>query len=120
MMEQETIEGGDAMGVQETVGEASGGYTSAGGLDDNIVLVGRKDTMRYISAVMTQFNNGASEVIVKARGRAINRAVDVAERVRNQFMADTHTSNINIMTEEVDGERGPVKVSAIEITLSKK
>ena len=84
-----------------------------------MVFVGRKDTMSYIFAVMTQFNNGASEVIIKARGKAISRAVDVAERVTNQFVTDASTSDIRISTEEIQGEEGPVKVSAIEITVSK-
>lgn len=88
-------------------------------LNDNVVFVGKKDTMSYIFAVMTQFNNGASEVIIKARGRAISRAVDVAERVRNQFVTDSTTSDIRISTEEINGDEGPIKVSAIEITMAK-
>lgn len=88
-------------------------------LNDNIVFVGKKDTMSYIFAVMTQFNNGASEVIVKARGKAISRAVDVVERVRNQFIKDVKPTDIRISTEEITGEEGTVKVSAIEITLAK-
>jgi DNA-binding protein len=88
-------------------------------LNDNVVFVGKKDTMSYIFAVMTQFNNGAKEVILKARGKAISRAVDVAERIRNQFITDARPSDIRISTEEIQGEEGTVKVSAIEITLSK-
>ena len=87
--------------------------------NDNVVFVGKKDTMSYIFAVMTQFNNGAREVIIKARGKAISRAVDVAERVRNQFVTDAKTSDIRLSTEEIQGEEGLVKVSAIEITMSK-
>ena len=83
------------------------------------MFVGKKDTMSYIFAVMTQFNNGAREVIIKARGKAISRAVDVAERVRNQFVTDAKTSDIRLSTEEIQGEEGLVKVSAIEITMSK-
>ena len=105
---------------EEALMEGDASPEKLGGLDDNVVFVGRKDTMRYISAVMTQFNNGANEVIVKARGRAISRAVDVVERLRNQFMTGAEPTNIIIKTEEVDGERGPVKVSAIEITVTKK
>lgn len=121
-MDDETPGGGETRRGGETPGsgETTGGGETPRGLPDNIVLIGRKDSMRYISAVMMQFNNGASEVVVKARGRAISRAVDVAERVRNQFLPEAQPTDIRITTEEVEGERGTVKVSAIEITLTKK
>jgi hypothetical protein len=45
--------------------------------DDNTVFVGKKGTMGYVLAVVTQFNNGADNVVVKARGKLISRAVDV-------------------------------------------
>lgn len=88
--------------------------------DDNVVFIGKKGIMAYVLAVVTQFNNGEKDVIVKARGRAISRAVDVTEIVRQRFVTDTDTSDIKIATEELQGHEGPVKVSAIEITLSKQ
>ena len=88
--------------------------------EDNIVFVGKKGTMAYVLAVVTQMNQGAKIIQIKARGRAISRAVDVAEIVRNKFVADSKIDNINISTEEIKTEEGtPLKVSAIEITLSK-
>ncbi|MGB9635965.1 MAG: DNA-binding protein Alba, partial [Thermoplasmata archaeon] len=69
----------------------------------------------------TQANSGANEVIIKARGNAISRAVDVAEIVRNRFLKDMVVKDIKIGTEQVQRENGaPMNVSAIEITLSKK
>ncbi len=56
--------------------------------DDNIIYVGNKPVMNYVLAVVTQFNNGANEVLIKARGRAISRAVDVAEIARNRFLTE--------------------------------
>jgi hypothetical protein len=56
--------------------------------DSNIVFVGRKPTMSYVMAVVTQFSAGASQVDLKARGKSISRAVDVAEVVRNRFFRD--------------------------------
>lgn len=88
-------------------------------VDDNIVYIGKKGIMSYVLAVVTQFNNGVHEVIIKARGRAISRAVDVAEVVRQRFMTDTKLGDIKIATEEIEGDEGLIKVSAIEITLSK-
>lgn len=88
--------------------------------EDNIVFVGKKGTMAYVLAVVTQMNQGAKTIQIKARGRAISRAVDVAEIVKNKFATDSKIGSINISTEEIKTEEGtPLKVSAIEITLLK-
>ena len=50
--------------------------------NDNTVLIGRKPVMNYVVACMTFFNSGAKKVVVKARGRAISRAVDTVELLR--------------------------------------
>ena len=87
---------------------------------ENTVFVGKKGTMAYVLAVVTQINNGATEVFIKARGKAISRAVDVAEIVKNKFVTGIKISKINISTEEIAKEEGnPLKVSAIEIILKK-
>jgi len=87
--------------------------------DDNVVFVGKKPTMSYVLAVITQFSEGAKEVYLKARGKSISRAVDVAEVVRNRFVNDLkHT--IEIGTEKIQGERdGQLNVSTVSIKLSK-
>jgi len=87
---------------------------------DNVVFVGRKSTMAYVLAVVTQMNQGAEEVIIKARGKAISKAVDVLEIVRNKFVTDIKIDEIKTATEEVTTEDGKqLKVSAIEIKLKK-
>lgn len=101
--------------------EAPAATPAKGGRDDNVVFVGKKGAMGYVLAVVTQFNNGAKEVSVKARGKLISRAVDVAEIVKNRFMPDAKVKDIIIATEELTSEDGSKsKVSAIEITLSKE
>lgn len=87
---------------------------------ENAVFVGNKPVMNYVLAVLTQFNSGVREVAVKARGRAISRAVDVAEIVRKRFLPDVDVKDIKISTEKVESEQGEANVSAIEITLAKK
>ena len=87
---------------------------------ENAVFVGNKPVMNYVLAVLTQFNSGVDEVSVKARGRAISRAVDVAEIVRKRFLPDVEVKDIQISTEKVESEQGEANVSAIEITLAKK
>ena len=87
--------------------------------DDNTVYIGKKGVMNYVLAVVTQFNNGTNEVSIKARGRAISRAVDTAEIVRQRFIEDVEVQDIQISTEEIQNDDGPANVSAIEITLVK-
>ena len=88
--------------------------------EENIVYIGNKPVMNYVLAVVTQMNSGVTEVILKARGRAISRAVDVAEIVRNRFISDVDVKSIDISTDEIVGNEGTSSnVSAIEIRLSK-
>ena len=61
-----------------------------------------------------------SKVKVKARGKLISKAVDVAEITRGRFLPDIKPLDIIIMTEEVQNEDGTKsKVSSIEIALGK-
>jgi len=88
--------------------------------DSNIVFVGKKPAMSYVLACVTQFNEGKKEVVLKARGRAISHAVDIAEIVRRKFVSDSNIKGIAIGTEQMDSESGEkLNVSTIEITLSK-
>ncbi len=87
--------------------------------DDNVVYIGNKPVMNYVLAVVTQFNNGASEVAVKARGKAISRAVDAVEVSRNRFLPDSKIKDIKIGTERIATDRGDSNVSIIEIVLTK-
>ncbi len=87
--------------------------------EDDVVFVGSKPVMNYVLAVVTQCNSGAGEVKIMARGRAISRAVDVAEVSRSRFLGDVQVKDIQISTETLNTDRGETNVSAIEITLSK-
>ena len=92
-----------------------------GTADENTIFVGNKPPMSYVLAVVTQFNGGSDEVVVKARGRAISRAVDTAEITRNRFMTNTKVKDIKIGTEAITNEEGRTSnVSSIEITLTTK
>ena len=86
--------------------------------DESVVFVGSKPLMSYITACVTQLNRNPEELVIKARGRAISRAVDVAEVLRNRFMPDLVVRHIDISTEQVKTAEGNVaNVSAMEITL---
>ena len=87
---------------------------------DNVVYVGNKAPMNYVLAVITLFNEGNKNVILKARGRAISTAVDVCELTRNRFLSELKVEKIEIGTEELPRrEGGTINTSTIEITLSK-
>ncbi len=87
--------------------------------EDNVVYIGNKPVMNYVLAVVTQFSNGAKEVTIKARGRAISRAVDVAEVTKNRFMVESRVKDIRISTEKVASDRGDLNVSTMEIVMTK-
>ncbi len=90
-------------------------------MEENTVFVGTKPVMNYVLAIATQFNDGSPKVVLKARGRAISRAVDVAEITRNRFVTDIKVEDIKISTEALEGREGGGKtnVSSIEIMLTK-
>lgn len=59
-------------------------------------------------------------MLIKARGRAISRAVDVAEIVRRRFVSDAKVTSIQIGTEEKELEdKTKLNVSTITISLEK-
>lgn len=88
--------------------------------EESTVYIGKKATMNYVLAVVSQVNAGCDQVCIKARGRAISRAVDVAEIVRNRFVQALKYKDVKIQTESLPGhDGGSANVSSIEIYLSK-
>ena len=92
--------------------------------DDNVIFIGSKPFMNYVTAVAMQFTTkGAKEVIVKARGKFISRAVDVAEVATKRFLKEYGivVKDIKINSEEFENKEGKkVNVSTIDIALFKK
>ena len=90
-------------------------------MEENIIYIGSKPVMNYVLAVVTQINNGTDSIYLKARGKAISRAVDVAEIVKNRFIPDCKVDSIEIATEEIENNEGiKTNVSTIEIQLNKE
>jgi DNA-binding protein len=85
---------------------------------DNIIYIGRKPAMSYVMATLATFNNSET-VHLKARGRAITTAVDVAEITRNRYMNKMEHPEITIGTEQVEDDRGKRNVSTMTIILNK-
>jgi archaea-specific DNA-binding protein len=91
--------------------------------DDNSIFIGPKPFMNYVTGVVMQFTTkGAQNVIVKARGKFISRAVDVAEVAAKRFLDEQVViQDIKVDSEEFTNKEGKnVRVSSIEITLGKR
>jgi DNA-binding protein len=90
-------------------------------LENSAVLIGKKPIMNYVLACITFFHGGAKEVSIKARGRSISRAIDVAEVVRHRFLPDVKIKSIGIGTDQLlsqeEDNNSTTNVSTIEITL---
>lgn len=89
---------------------------------DPVVYIGAKPTMTYVFEAVGQLNSGIKEVMVRARGNAIARAVDVAEVVRRHHLLDAsvEVKNVKIGTERLTNKDGrETNVSSIEITLAR-
>ncbi len=89
----------------------------------SIIYIGKKPLMRYVMAAMSMIiNEKKDEIKLSARGRAISRAVDVAEILRTRYLPGlVNITDIKIGTDEIKREdSGKVdRVSTIEITLVK-
>ena len=84
----------------------------------NEVFVGRRPTINYVMATMMILNKG-KEVTVKARGRAISHAVEVCEVLKNRFLKGTEYKEIEISTDQLEGEDGrSSNISTIKIVLA--
>ncbi len=92
-------------------------------MSDNSIFVGPKPFMNYVTGVVMQFTTKqAPSVIIKARGKFISRAVDIAQVATERFLIDQiQVNGIQIGSEEFTNEQGKnIRVSTIEITLVKK
>ncbi len=88
---------------------------------ENLVRIGKKPIMNYVTACVTLFNSGNDEVMVRARGQAIEKAIDTVQMLRHGFLKNVLLKSINLGSEDVtrfDGTRG--NISTIEITLARE
>ena len=91
---------------------------------DNIIFVGIKPFMNYVTGVVMQFQTKhQNEVIISARGKFISKAVDVAEVARRTFLKDENIQikDIKISSENFENKEGKrIYVSTIAIELVKE
>ena len=76
--------------------------------------------MNYVTGIVMQFTTkNAKEVTIKARGKFISRAVDIAEVTTKRFLKDqVKVEDIAIDSEDFNNKEGrEIRVSTIEITV---
>ena len=85
------------------------------------IYIGTKPTMTYVFLVVAQLNSGAGPVVVKARGNAIGKAVDVVEVVRRRFLEGlVAIGPITVDTERLVNREGrEANVSSIAIPITR-
>jgi len=86
----------------------------------DLVVVGRKPVMRYALAVLTSFNRGSTEVVVRGRGRAVAKCVDVVNTLRRSFYRDLKVEDVRLGTDQLQLGDRTVYVSFIEIRISRR
>lgn len=88
--------------------------------EEGIVYVGKKPAINYVMATTLQINRGVKKIVLKARGRSISRAVDVAEITRlKYFPGKIKITDLRTGTEEIVDENGSRRdISIIEIELT--
>ena len=85
----------------------------------NMVRIGKKPTMNYVVACVTLFNTGVPEVLVRARGQSITKAIDTVEMLRRAFFKNVQVRSVDIGTEDVTRDDGSMaSLSTIEIILT--
>lgn len=86
--------------------------------EPNIVRIGKKPLMNYVVACMTLLNSGVPEVMVRARGQSITKAVETVDLLRRAFLKNIRVQSVDIGTEQVQRQDGSIaSLSMIEIML---
>ena len=113
--EIETIEQNNSIEQNEKNNE-----TTDESFDGTLIYIGKKPSMNYVSVIKSQMMEGINELTIKAMGKNISKAVDVAEIVTNRFITDANDDQIKISTEEVTRDNGTkTNVSTIEIVIKR-
>jgi len=88
-------------------------------MEDNVVFVGKKNVMNYVMAGVTEINKGEKEIHIKARGRSISTAVDVAQLLVTKFAKGSKVKGVEIGRDEVQSDDGnKINVSTIDISIN--
>jgi len=86
----------------------------------SVIYIGHKPLINYVLAVGKRLGDNGSCVLIKARGRSISKAVDVALMTVDRSKDEVKVNEIDISTEVLPGGDGnPLNVSSIKISLGR-
>jgi DNA-binding protein Alba len=93
---------------------------SSASSERNVIFVGLKPLMTYVTATLTQLAIQPT-VTIKARGRRITQAVDVSQMIVKRMNAMGYTiTDVRIASDSLTSQDGKLRnVSTIEIDVSK-
>jgi len=73
---------------------------------ESTVHIRTEPTMNHVLVVVMLLNNGSEDVIIKACGRSMSRAVDLAGMMRRRLVQRASMPNIKMDTKVLRGENG--------------
>jgi DNA-binding protein len=86
---------------------------------EGMIIIGKKPTMEYVALCITHLNAGLDEIVLRARGRAISKAVAVTERLKT-LLKNVNVKGIAISSDEITNSSGKKSyASVIEITVER-
>jgi DNA-binding protein len=89
--------------------------------EPNVIYIGKKGVMAYVLSAVLQLSQ-SSFIVVKSRGRAISKAVDVSQVLINRFgEGKFFIKECNLGTEAIHTPEGIIRnVSTCDIIVAKK
>lgn len=84
-----------------------------------VVIVANKPVMNYIMACITLFDGGEIELTLRAREKAISKAVETVQILQRSFFRDLEVSDIRIGSDELREEGKIIHLPFIEIELKR-
>jgi len=85
----------------------------------SLVVVGRKDVMRYVTACITLFNRGEREIVLRARGRNIENCIRTIMLLKNGFYSNLKIKEINLDSDELRRDDGKIRyVGVLEAVIT--
>ena len=85
----------------------------------SLVVVGRKDAMRYVTACITLFNRGEREIVLRARGRNIENCIRTIMLLKNGFYSNLKIKEINLASDELRRDDGKIRyVGVLEAVIT--
>lgn len=75
----------------------------------SLVIVGKKDAMRYVTACITLFNKGEREVTLRARGRNIENCVRTIMLLKKSFYSNLRIKEVTIGSDKTLGNDGKTR-----------